>query len=85
MNHVSDLKTGEADFPDALHLVAEFIGFKSLLGTDVRKDTVPLALPNVEGLAVSRIDESVHVRPQLLCNVRGEPIARLLVHWNPIS
>ena len=61
MNHMSDLEPGKAYLPDAFNLVVEIIAFEALHRADVGENATALPLPNIEGLPVSRVDESVDI------------------------
>lgn len=76
MNHVSDLETGKAYLPYAFNLVVEIIAVEALLGADERGDAIALALPDIEGLSVSQVDESVDMPPQLASYVCRERLPR---------
>jgi hypothetical protein len=52
---------GKAYFPDALYLVVELVAFQLLLQANMRKHAIALSLPDIEGLPVSRVNESVNV------------------------
>jgi hypothetical protein len=69
---MSDLETGKANLPYALEFVVEVIAFEAFLGADVRKDAIAPALPDIEGLPVSRVDEPVDVPLQLGSYVWGK-------------
>ena len=70
MNDMSDLEAVEANVPDAPELVTEIVAFQALLVVDVGEDTIPLALPDVEGLAVPRVNEPVDVSLELARHFR---------------
>jgi hypothetical protein len=65
VDNVSDFEARQSDVADAPDLVVELIPFESLLGVDVSKDAVSLALADVEGLAVAGVDQPVDVPANL--------------------
>jgi len=64
VDHVTHFEFGQMDFSDSRHLIVEFVPIETLLGPDVSEYPVSLPLPNIERLSISRIDQSVDVRPQ---------------------
>jgi hypothetical protein len=67
VNRMSDLKTGKSYVTNSPQLVFELVPFEPLLGTNVCEDSVSPTLANVEGLSVSWVDQSVHVRLEPPC------------------
>lgn len=82
VNDVSDLESCHVDLPNSLQLGVELIPTEDLLLTDVGEDPVPLALADVERLAVARIDQPVDVVLQLVLYFRrkGFSVRHALEH-----
>src|SRR4051794_11129358 len=74
MNHMSGLEASETDIANPPQLVIEFVAVEILLAADMGEHTVTLTLPDVERLAVSRIDEPVDVRLESLRNAGRERV-----------
>jgi hypothetical protein len=66
MNHVCDFEAGKAYLTDTPELVIEVIPFKTLFFVDVGEDTIALALPDIEGLTVTRVDEPIDIGLELI-------------------
>lgn len=62
VDHVANLKSGQAYLPNTSRLIVNVIAFNSGLSTDMGKDTISFAFTNIECLSISRIDESVDIR-----------------------
>jgi hypothetical protein len=65
VDHVRHLEAGQADLVDALELVVIVIPLDALLGMNMSEHAIATALADVEGLAVSGVDQPVDVRLQL--------------------
>jgi hypothetical protein len=82
MNDMTDLEARKAYFPDALYLVGQIVALQVLLGADVREHAIAPALPDIEGLPVSRVNESVNVGLELACYVCRKRFNLWPIHWD---
>jgi len=61
MDYMGDFETGEHYLSDTFGLVIEGIPLKIRFSSYVTVNPVANAIPDVKGLAISRINESVHI------------------------
>jgi len=69
VNDMAYLEPTKADVPYALQLVRKIIFFNGEFIINVMEDPVVLALSNIKGFAIPRINEAVNVKLQLSTNM----------------
>jgi hypothetical protein len=84
MNDVNYFKTGRRDLLDALKLkiggVLVPVHSESVGSFRVLKDAIAPTLSNIERLAISRVDQPVHILFELSCDFRRKTVA---LHLSP--